>query len=87
MRSPKVDAKIDAYKEMINHCECAEHLARVCQHADEDCPNEYKTKWLNQAIQDAYDFLEKHNKGTNQHEVDKMIGVEKYPVIAVRRIK
>ena len=38
--------------------ECVEHLLNVCSHADEDCPSEYKSKWFNQAIQDAYAFVE-----------------------------
>ena len=37
--------------------ECADHLIEVCQHADEDCPNEYRTGWFNRSIQDAYDFV------------------------------
>lgn len=38
--------------------ECADHLVRVCQHADEDCPSAYRTKWFNPSIQDAYDFVD-----------------------------
>ena len=44
--------------------QCVEHLLTVCNHADEDCPSEYRSKWFNQAIQDAYAFvgdLEKRN--------------------------
>ena len=37
--------------------QCADHLIEVCQHADEDCPNEYRTGWFNRSIQDAYDFV------------------------------
>ena len=32
------------------------HLRRVCDHADQDCPEEYRSKWFNTGIQDAYDF-------------------------------
>jgi hypothetical protein len=37
--------------------QCVEHLIEVCQHADEDCPSEYRTKFFNPSIQDAYDFV------------------------------
>ena len=36
---------------------CADHLVKVCNHADEDCPSEYRTKFFNPSIQDAYDFV------------------------------
>ena len=37
---------------------CVAHLIRVCHHADEDCPSEYRTKWFNPSIQDAYDYVD-----------------------------
>ena len=36
---------------------CADHLVKVCDHADADCPSEYRTKWFNPSIQSAYDFV------------------------------
>ena len=47
----------------INECGqqlniCIDHLLRVCQHADEDCPSEYRSKWFNSSIRGAYDFLD-----------------------------
>lgn len=36
-----------------------EHLIIVCAHADEDCPAEYRTKWFNLALEDAYEFIRK----------------------------
>lgn len=35
------------------------HLATVCDHANEDCPEEYRTKWFNPALEEAYSFLQK----------------------------
>ena len=35
------------------------HLAIVCDHANEDCPEEYRTKWFNPALEEAYSFLQK----------------------------
>ena len=43
------------YKELEK---CVEHLLTVCQHADEDCPSEYRTKWFNPSIQEAYEYVE-----------------------------
>jgi hypothetical protein len=37
------------------------HLATVCDHANEDCPEEYRTKWFNPALEEAYSFLQKMN--------------------------
>jgi len=34
-----------------------DHLETVCNHADEDCPSEYRSKHFNPSIQDARDFL------------------------------
>jgi len=39
--------------------EAVQHLRTVCQHANEDCPTEYRTKWFNPAIQEAYEFIRK----------------------------
>tara|TARA_R110001632_G_scaffold39970_2_gene99802 strand:- start:1 stop:153 length:153 start_codon:yes stop_codon:yes gene_type:complete len=33
------------------------HLKTICATADEDCPSEYRSKWFNEQIQDAYDFI------------------------------
>ena len=38
--------------------QCVKHLINVCQHADEDCPSEYRTKWFNASLKDAYTFVE-----------------------------
>ena len=35
------------------------HLQTVSKHADEDCPSEYRTKWFNPSIKEAYEFLDK----------------------------
>ena len=35
------------------------HLAIICDHANEDCPEEYRTKWFNPALDEAYSFLQK----------------------------
>ena len=35
-----------------------EHLKVVCATADEDCPSEYRSKWFNIHIQEAYDFID-----------------------------
>jgi hypothetical protein len=43
--------------------QCMQHLLIVCKHADEDCPIEYRSKWFNKAIQDAYEFIEEYKKG------------------------
>jgi len=32
-------------------------LARVCLHADEDCPSEYRTHHFKEALDDAVDYL------------------------------
>ena len=37
---------------------CVEHLLNVCDHAVEDCPSKYRSKWFNQAMLDAYAFVE-----------------------------
>ena len=39
--------------------EAVQHLRTVCQHANEDCPTEYRTKWFNPAIREAYEFIRK----------------------------
>jgi len=39
--------------------EAIQHLKIVCAHADEDCPAEYRTKWFNPALEDAYEFIRK----------------------------
>jgi len=35
------------------------HLATVCDHANEDCPEENRTKWFNPSLEEAYSFLQK----------------------------
>jgi hypothetical protein len=41
------------------------HLAIVCDHANEDCPEEYRTKWFNPALEEAYSFLQKMSEVEN----------------------
>ena len=37
---------------------CVDHLIEVCDHADADCPSEYRTKWFNPSIKNAYDYVD-----------------------------
>ena len=37
---------------------CVDLLIEVCDHADADCPSEYRSKWFNPSIQDAYDYVD-----------------------------
>ena len=39
-----------------------DHLETVCNHADEDCPQEYRSKWYDISIADARAFI---NEVTN----------------------
>jgi hypothetical protein len=46
---------------------CIDHLLRVCQHADADCPSEHRSKWFNSSIQGAYDYVDSlHEKEVKQ---------------------
>ena len=42
--------------------EALEHLEIVCDHADEDCPSEYRSKHFNPSIQDARAFINEVTK-------------------------
>ena len=35
----------------------ADHLAKMCMHADEDCPAEYRTRHFRNTMDAAYDCL------------------------------
>ena len=35
------------------------HLESVCNHADEDCPTEFRSKHYNTSIRDARSFIDK----------------------------
>jgi len=42
--------------------EALDHLESVCNHADEDCPSEYRSKHFNPSIQDARAFINEVTK-------------------------
>jgi len=42
-----------------------DHLESVCNHADEDCPSEYRSKWYDISIADARAFIDEVTKETN----------------------
>ena len=45
-----------------------EHLEIVCDHADEDCPSEYRSKHFNPSIQDARAFIKETMKDSWEKE-------------------
>ena len=47
-----------------------DHLETVCNHADEDCPSEYRTKHFNPSIQDARAFIDEVTKEDSDDEVN-----------------
>tara|TARA_R100001163_G_C5063028_1_gene200224 strand:- start:361 stop:576 length:216 start_codon:yes stop_codon:yes gene_type:complete len=44
------------------------HLEDVCNHADEDCPQEYRSKWYDTSIQDARAFIKETMKDSWEKE-------------------
>jgi hypothetical protein len=50
--------------------EALEHLEIVCDHADEDCPSEYRSKHFNPSIQDARAFIDEVTKEDSDGEVN-----------------
>ena len=42
-----------------------DHLESVCNHADEDCPSEYRPKWYDISIADARAFIDEVTKETS----------------------
>ena len=45
--------------------EALDHLESVCNHADEDCPSEYRSKWYDISIADARAFIDEVTKETS----------------------
>ena len=63
----KFEGKILSQKQLH---EALEHLEIVCDHADEDCPSEYRTKHFNPSIQDARAFIDEVTKEDSDDEVN-----------------
>tara|TARA_R110000764_G_scaffold32871_3_gene73958 strand:+ start:446 stop:667 length:222 start_codon:yes stop_codon:yes gene_type:complete len=63
-----MEVKIAELKETITIA--IYHLDAVCNHADEDCPSEYRTKHFNPSIQDARAFIDEVTKEDSDDEVN-----------------
>jgi len=50
--------------------EALDHLESVCNHADEDCPQEYRSKWYDTSIADARAFINEVTKEDSDGEVN-----------------
>ena len=47
-------SKVKFNKELDEVCML---MARICLHANEDCPSEYRTRHFKEALDDAVDYL------------------------------